>query len=138
MILLHMSTQTRARAIAEHVRPAHSTPLPDDLLTTSALVRDFLDTIRALAAIFTSGLICVFEGRMYEMKGATAQRRRVARQAALEAGKHKEAMCVPDCLVRMIMKALRELGIKFIVAPREADAQVALLQASGVYDHNEW
>ena len=75
MLLLHVASDSRAREVAVHVgsSPGTFAPSPDDIFATSGLVPDFINIIMSLANIFTSGLVLVFEGPEYEMKGDVAK-----------------------------------------------------------------
>lgn len=88
----------------------------------------------------------VFDGGPLPMKSGTEllrrSRREAKRQKALEylrSGKRKAAnelfqQCVDitPFIAYQLMKALKEHGVEFVVAPYEADAQLAFLERQGV------
>eukprot|EP00117_Sycon_ciliatum_P046076 scpid47662/ scgid6228/ Exonuclease 1; Exonuclease I len=92
--------------------------------------------------------IMVFDGRNLPTKGEKEKERRDNRAKARQAGRQhleqgnrqKATECFQRCvditpdMARNVIKTCREMGIQCIVAPYEADAQLAFLQQSGVAD----
>ncbi|GAB0491288.1 hypothetical protein MMPV_002540 [Pyropia vietnamensis] len=92
--------------------------------------------------------VVVFDGAPLPMKADTNAERRASRaeaqragEAALAAGDRRAAteyfqrcVTVTPEMVAAVMGALRPLGIEAMVAPYEADAQLAFLAATGVVD----
>ncbi|KAI9282349.1 PIN domain-like protein [Sporodiniella umbellata] len=89
--------------------------------------------------------LVVFDGKALPMKQETNQKRAERRKKALEAGmKHialgqrKEAMgyfqqsvSVSEAMVQEVIKSLDQMGVKSIIAPYEADPQLAYVLKKG-------
>lgn len=92
--------------------------------------------------------VVVFDGAPLPMKADTNAERRASRvearragEAALAVGDRRAAteyfqrcVTVTPEMVAVVMGALRPLGVEAMVAPYEADAQLAFLAATGVVD----
>ena len=78
----------------------------------------------------TDRFVVVFEGPSYPAKASVDDARRAQREKAHHSRDYRKAGAVPDCIVRIIIKELEKEGIRWIIPPAEADAQLAYLQVS--------
>ena len=126
---------------------------------TTAYVGYFMRYVKAVQACGVEPII-VFDGRRPDMKAVVEVSRRTRRQDALRQGllvlnqarrapegsetRQKlwnkatdilsKSVRVTDDIVETTMKALRAAGVTFVVAPCEADAQLAYMVSAGVAD----
>jgi exonuclease 1 len=92
--------------------------------------------------------VLVFDGAPLPMKAATNARRRETRAAACEAGRKallrgdraaaaeafQRGIEITHDMARQLIKAIRKLNVEYVVAPYEADAQLAWLATNGHVD----
>lgn len=132
LIIEHTKGKTehfaRCEGLAKHL---HDGAPPDaDLLLF--ISNNFVSECVRFSKFFEAGFVVVFEGN-FPFKTLQGGSVRANRGAAFAAGKWKESLCVPDCLVRMILEQLARNNIAFIVSPGEADAQLAYLQVGQLH-----
>ena len=72
--------------------------------------------------------VVVFEGLPYAGKASEGLSRTQAAKDMLKEGKPCAAVKIPDCLVRNILLALEDAGVRWLCPPAEADSQLAYLQ----------
>jgi exonuclease-1 len=92
--------------------------------------------------------ICVFDGLQLKAKAETVKERLDSKKSNRELGHEKDksgdneearkhfsrSLVLRTCMIDLFMDILKELEIEFIVAPYEADAQMAYMVQQGLAD----
>ena len=124
LLISHMQhTDARATALSCHLWGGHK--IDSELYTF--MVEAFVSEMKWFRDLFHAGFVVVFEGPPYQAKAGITSSRRAKHKAAFEASQHRQALSIPDCLVKIIIRALEQERIRFIVPPAEADSQLAWL-----------
>ena len=114
---------------------------------TSAYVDYFMSKVN-LFLFFSIELMVVFDGKSHMLKEETQKSRRKYRELQLQKGKDLQAkghpkeawqcftssITITSTMTRKVQAALRSRNVPFIVAPYEADAQLAYLALTGEVD----
>jgi 5'-3' exonuclease len=135
---LHRGISTHFELVAENDRPAAERPVAYVLEMCELLERHNVTPF------------LIFDGGHLPAKAATDAARRAERAKSLERARallavdptdaagaallRKSASVVTDDMVHLLQRALRDRGTRFLVAPFEADAQLAYLARGGLVD----
>lgn len=130
LILLTLLNDERAEPLARHIHVGG--PIPEELFVV--VLGQFIRHIKSLQQIFTGGVIVVFEGPMFPLK-SVATDRSSTRAKKFTQRLFKGAVCVTDCMVRMLLAALLTERILFMCPPAEADGLLAFLLVRGIVQY---
>lgn len=100
---------------------------------TNQYVWSFIRKVKQLMHVGCKPYI-VFDGARLPAKAATEESREAHRKKALSEGNFTSALDVNAEMARCVMQALKQINIPFVVAPYEADAQLAYLIYQGIAD----
>ncbi len=124
----HFRSDARAASLSHHLHAGSTL----DASAVDCLVANFVGEMKWFVNLAggTDRFVVVFEGPSYPAKASVDDARRAQREKAHHSRDYRKAGAVPDCIVRIIIKELEKEGIRWIIPPAEADAQLAYLQVS--------
>lgn len=131
-------TPIQARALAEyqHRLSKGENPNLDSEAESAinAIVSLATNQLKTLRNKYEIQSICVIDGKSPPCKGNTAEERQADRTEAFLAEKYKEAITIDSAIKYYFIEECKRSDLTFIVAPYEADPQLAKLVQCGKAD----
>ena len=116
---------SRAKELADHL---HGSAPELSVEGLAQIVEAFVHEMVEMQKLFPDGFLVVFEGPQFAGKSAKSAERLAKQKKAYDSQNYKDSINIPDCLVRLILCELTKVGVKWLIPPAEADAQLAHLK----------